>query len=388
MDIHPAAEAFPLMDEDRLHELIEDIRLHGQRQPITLCDGRILDGRNRARACAMLQITPHTTVFDGDPWAYVWSLNGSRRDLGSDQRYLIWKHCMEQSTSWQAEQQRIHDEASAKKAAIAQEKPRIETGQYHTREPQTAQVVPFVADAHPTREAKALASKTNAGAVQRGETLVRHRPDLAEHVRTGTMPATTAYRQMQREQAQAELESRHAQEVKAIQGVYDVIVIDPPWPVAFNTRETRPNQAVLPYRPMSLDEIYALKLPMAEACHVWVWTTHRFLPAAFNCLVTWGLRYVCCFVWHKPGGMQPMDLPQFNCEFALYARTGTPRFLDTTAFPTCFTAERGAHSAKPDAFYAMVARVTAGRRLDMFNRRSIPGFDGWGQESPLGALYG
>ncbi len=189
-----------------------------------------------------------------------------------------------------------------------------------------------------------------------------------------------AYRKVQKAKHVDQLRAREISP-QAFDGLYDVLVIDPPWPVGFPMRETRPNQLGFDYLPMTVEQIHALTLPTAEACHVWLWTTQRFLPEAFACLTSWQLSYICCFVWHKAGGMQPVGLPQLNCEFALYARKGAPPFVATTDFFTCFQAPRHEHSAKPDAFYALVRRVTAGRRLDMFNRRPIAGFDGWGTET-------
>jgi len=137
---------------------------------------------------------------------------------------------------------------------------------------------------------------------------------------------------------------------------------------------------------MTEDELKQLTLPVKPHCHVWVWTTHMFMPLAFSLLEQWSLRYVCTFVWHKKGGFQPLNRPQYNCEFALYATYGCPRFTITKAFKTGFKAPRGGHSVKPDFFYATVRRVTEGRRLDLFARRTIEGFEGWGQEYDRGVV--
>lgn len=209
--------------------------------------------------------------------------------------------------------------------------------------------------------------------------------DLPVPVRDAIAKRETSFADARRDQKRKEvrkkLDDLKALEIEAPTGQYDVIVIDPPWPMERIERDERPNQVGFDYDPMSDAQLSELKIPAADSCHVWLWTTQRFLPMAIWLLKAWGLKYVCTFVWHKPGGFQPVGLPQFNCEFALYARQGSPMFLDTKSLPTCFEAPRGRHSEKPEQFYEMVRRVTGGRRLDMFNRRKIDGFTGWGKEA-------
>ena len=152
-------------------------------------------------------------------------------------------------------------------------------------------------------------------------------------------------------------------------------------------RKVRPNQTKhLDYHTQTIPEIAETVatdiLPLLDTkAHVFLWTTQKFLPVAFDLLKGWGLKYVCNFTWHKPGGYQPTGLPQYNSEFCLYARQGTPKFVSIKGFPTCFNAPRGRHSEKPEEFYALLRRVTDGPRLDVYNRRVIEGFDAWGDEA-------
>ncbi len=182
-------------------------------------------------------------------------------------------------------------------------------------------------------------------------------------------------------------EMRHtsAKAIAPPAGKFSTIVIDPPWEVEKIERYERPNQARLDYATMTEDELTDFGETVDgvahDDCHLFMWTTHKHFPLALRLLDAWEWKYVLAFVWHKPGGFQPVGLPQYNCEFCLYARRGAPEFRDTKELPVCFNAPRGAHSEKPEKFYEMLRRVTAGPRLDMFSRRQIDGFDGWGNES-------
>ena len=232
-----------------------------------------------------------------------------------------------------------------------------------------------------TSAAKAAQIGVSRAAVERAETIKRHSPALAEKVAQGEITASKAIQTIRKETQQAKLAEVAAQEAVTPTGLFDVVVIDPPCPMQKIERDVRPNQVEFDYPVMSEAELAALSIPADEHCHVWLWTTHKFMPMALRLLDAWRIKYVCTFVWHKPGGFQPIGLPQYNCEFAIYARKGTPQFLDTKAFSTAFSAPRGGHSEKPEEFYDVLRRVTGGRRLDMFNRRKIEGFTGWGKEA-------
>ena len=90
--LHPAAELFPVMDEVAFAALMADIAAHGQREPILILDGQVIDGRHRLRACEQLGLEPlvrQVSADDGDPFGLVVSLNLHRRHLSEGQRAII-----------------------------------------------------------------------------------------------------------------------------------------------------------------------------------------------------------------------------------------------------------------------------------------------------------
>jgi ParB-like chromosome segregation protein Spo0J len=89
-EFHPIANIFPMMEGAEFRRFKEDIRTRKQQEPIIIHEGKILDGRNRYKACKELKLTPATKAYDGtDPVAFVLSANLHRRHLTESQRGMV-----------------------------------------------------------------------------------------------------------------------------------------------------------------------------------------------------------------------------------------------------------------------------------------------------------
>ena len=91
MEFHPVANIFPLMMDDEFSALVQDIAEQGQLEPILIHDGKIVDGRNRYRACQKLGLDPITQTWkqSGSLIKFIVSKNLHRRHLSSSQRAVI-----------------------------------------------------------------------------------------------------------------------------------------------------------------------------------------------------------------------------------------------------------------------------------------------------------
>jgi hypothetical protein len=90
MRVHPLAKIFPLPSEDDLRNLADNIAERGLLDPVVLLDGKILDGRCRYLACALVGVEcKYETFVEGDPLGYVVSRNLHRRHLTESQRAMV-----------------------------------------------------------------------------------------------------------------------------------------------------------------------------------------------------------------------------------------------------------------------------------------------------------
>lgn len=369
-------QVMPPLSDAEYEELKADIAKRGVMVPIEYDeDGNVLDGHHRIRACQELGLTIWPRLIrqgmtDDEKRAHALMLNLARRHLTNEQRKPLWVEMRKSGMTLEAIA-KADGTVSRNTIRSALDDVKIDN------------IPPTITDTKGRKQPTKKPRKTKTVFVstevaEKAETL----PEAyKEAVLSGERKPSDAIREIKRVEIVSRLDEIKRQEVQSPTGLYDVIVIDPPWPIQKIERDERPNQSEFDYPTMTEEEIAAINLPMADDCHVFLWTTQKYLPMAFRIMTEWNLKYVYTHVWHKPGGFQPFGLPQYNCEFCLYGKYGSPVFIDTKDFSACFEAPRKGHSEKPNEFYETVCRVTGGRRLDMFNRRRIDGFDGFGNES-------
>jgi len=88
--IHPLAQKVPEMTPNEYRQLKESLEQTAQTAPIITCQGEVIDGRHRLKACLELGFVPWIKEYDGDkPVAqYILSTN-IRRNLTKVQRHQM-----------------------------------------------------------------------------------------------------------------------------------------------------------------------------------------------------------------------------------------------------------------------------------------------------------
>lgn len=165
---------------------------------------------------------------------------------------------------------------------------------------------------------------------------------------------------------------------------YHTIVADPPWHVAAGPRSLHdPGERTreLVYPTMSVDAIAALRPPVDDDAHLYLWTINRYVEDAYSIAREWGFRPSTLLVWCKhPKGRGLGGTFSTATEYVLFARRGSLAAAERVE-RNWWLWSRGLHSAKPDAFMDIVERVSPPPRLEMFARRQRLGWDTWGDQA-------
>jgi len=159
---------------------------------------------------------------------------------------------------------------------------------------------------------------------------------------------------------------------------YRTLLADPPWDI----QQKGSLWAVRHYPVMAVSAICDLKpgrLCTADA-HLWLWVTNASLHAGKTVMEAWGFTYRSCLTWIKPRFGLGNYLRNQTEHLLLGTRGNAPVLFKGQG--TWFYAPLQEHSHKPEEQYAVIERCSPGPYLELFARRSRPGWDVWGNQVP------
>ena len=179
--VHPAADLFPPLMDEEFDDLVASIRDYGLDHEVMLtADGKVVDGRNRLRACIEAGVDPRFSYLDKDTTeAEIWGLvvreNIHRRHLSASQRSVIGLDLLSYHEK-QGLQRKSEGGASSRKGTG-----KITCGQLTTS---------YV---EKSRETTAKAVGVSASSIQRAKLVATEAPHLTDDVRRGMLSLYDAY---------------------------------------------------------------------------------------------------------------------------------------------------------------------------------------------------
>jgi N6-adenosine-specific RNA methylase IME4 len=377
-EFHPLANIFPLVEGPEFADLVADIREHGLHEPIVMFEDRVLDGRNRLRACEAAGIEPVFTVYTGDdPVAFVVSLNLRRRHSDESQRAMV---------AAKLATLRAGDNQHSEGLPIGRSSELLNVGERSVAR---------------AREVQEHGTPELVHAVERGAVSVSAAADVAtlsaqeqrEIVARGEREILRAAQDIRARKA----EIRRSERIKRLAATcnqntpfpsdrrYAVLYADPPWHFEVYNEESGVERAAgNHYSTMSLDEISALPIPSLATpdAVLFMWTTAPHLQESFQVFAAWGFEYKTNAVWVK----DKIGLGYFirgQHEHLLIATRGDmPCPLPANRPPSVINAPRREHSRKPDEAYALIeAMYPELPKIELFARQQRPGWCVWGNET-------
>lgn len=183
------------------------------------------------------------------------------------------------------------------------------------------------------------------------------------------------------------------------EGPFGCINADPAWQwTNYSGKGAAPHRTKdEPYPTMTLDEMKNIPVPdiAAKDCLLNMWVIGSHIDQAIALGRHWGFEFKSDgFIWVKTGKHDPDVRPitmgkwvRKQVEYSFLFTRGKPKRLDAGVRQLLETgdqviyAPRREHSRKPDEVFDRLERLVAGPYLEMFARKSRPGWDVWGNET-------
>jgi len=367
------------MEGQEFKDLKSNIQKNGLVEPITIFEGKVLDGRNRHRACIAAGISVDTKEFKGTPIEAierVWVLNKVRRHLNPSQAAIADAKKNRMAETYAP----VREAAKERKAATIPAK-----GQKGFQSSSVSQLIgEHKQDPHDrtTDAVRAKAAGTNRTYIQLADKLVKDNPHLAEKVERGEQTLSQVARTLKKEEI-----SKNAAPLPS--GKYRVIYADPPWSYNDSLAISKKglNESYGPadahYPQMSITELCAMQITdiAADDSVLFLWTTSPLLEDAFRIIKAWGFAYKTSFVWDKI----KHNMGHYNSvrhEFLLICTRGSCTPDAKKLFDSVQTIERSKmHSEKPGEFRKIIETLyTHGEKLELFGRKKHQGWTMHGNE--------
>lgn len=386
LDFHPLANLFPLIEGAEFDDLVADVRANGLREAVVLFQGKVLDGRNRYRACVAAEVEPQLVYFrpeiEGEPLSFVISKNLKRRHLNESQRAMVaaaianMRQGARNDVEPSANLRKVDQPAAAKMLNISE---RSLQSAKAVREKGTPALVRAV-------EQGKLAVSEAAKATKLAPAEQEKIAALAEEGRANV--ARTVIKQEAREQREAELGIRQAAGNLALpQKRYGVILADPEWQFEPWSRKTGLDRAADNHYPTSVTAVIAARPVVdiaADDCVLFLWATVPMLPHALLVMAAWDFDYRTHFAWAKDRA--GTGYWNRNCHelLLLGVRGHVPAPAPGTQWHSLIEAAVGEHSEKPESFYAMIeAYFPTLPKVELNARRARAGWQPWGLDAPI-----
>lgn len=170
---------------------------------------------------------------------------------------------------------------------------------------------------------------------------------------------------------------------------YKVIYADPPWHYRVWSKKGDGRSAEAHYPTMNMEDIK--KLPIAQIADrdaaLFLWVTFPLLQEAWSVMKAWGFTYKSvAFVWIKQNRKSDALFwgmgywTRANAEICLLATRGHPKRVARNVHQVIFS-HIEEHSKKPDEARRRIEQLMGDvPRIELFARRTSPGWDVWGNE--------